>query len=169
MTHDAFGLGLHDLNNAGVYAIGDGDESALAAAMRDAGLPVRWLPGGETFLWTSEGDFARGFGPQLRVSRVDLDGVRDKRTLLARLAAQLDFPPGFGGNWDALSDNLRDLQWLPAAAGHALFFDHVDALRSQPGKDFDTLLQILDEASQYWAGQDVPMWAFLSTHESPLA
>ncbi|GAB3059964.1 barstar family protein [Stenotrophomonas tumulicola] len=142
MTHDAFGLGLHDLNNAGVYAIGDGDESALAAAMRDAGL---------------------------RVSRVDLDGVRDKRTLLARLAAQLDFPPGFGGNWDALSDNLRDLQWLPAAAGHALFFDHVDALRSQPGKDFDTLLQILDEASQYWAGQDVPMWAFLSTHESPLA
>lgn len=142
MTHDAFGLGLHDLNNAGVYAIGDGDESALAAAMRDAGL---------------------------RVSRIDLDGVRDKRTLLARLAAQLDFPPGFGGNWDALADNLRDLQWLPAAAGHALFFDHVDALRSQPGKDFDTLLQILDEASQYWASQDVPMWAFLSAHESPLA
>lgn len=31
---------------------------------------VRWLPGGETFLWTSEGDFARGFGPALRAARI---------------------------------------------------------------------------------------------------
>ncbi|MFY3386061.1 esterase-like activity of phytase family protein [Paracidovorax sp. MALMAid1276] len=30
---------------------------------------VRWLPGGTTFLWTSEGDFARGFGPALRATR----------------------------------------------------------------------------------------------------
>ena len=30
---------------------------------------VRWLPGGTAFLWTSEGDFTRGFGPQLRASR----------------------------------------------------------------------------------------------------
>lgn len=30
---------------------------------------VRWLPGGTDFLWSSEGDFARGFGPALRVSR----------------------------------------------------------------------------------------------------
>ncbi|WP_298209359.1 esterase-like activity of phytase family protein [Acidovorax sp.] len=30
---------------------------------------VRWLPGGQAFLWTSEGDFARGFGPALRTTR----------------------------------------------------------------------------------------------------
>lgn len=30
---------------------------------------VRWLPGGETFLWTSEGDFGRGFGPALRAAQ----------------------------------------------------------------------------------------------------
>jgi hypothetical protein len=30
---------------------------------------VRWLPGSDTLLWTSEGDFARGFGPALRASR----------------------------------------------------------------------------------------------------
>ena len=136
MTHDAFGLGLHDLNNAGVYAIGEGDEAALAAAMRDAGLLVR---------------------------RVDLEGVADKRTLLARLAAQLNFPAGSGGNWDALSDNLRDLSWLGAAGGHALFLDRIDALRAQDAASFDTLLEILDEASQYWAEQDLPLWAFLSS------
>ncbi|HRL99620.1 MAG TPA: esterase-like activity of phytase family protein [Acidovorax sp.] len=35
---------------------------------------VRWLPGGESFLWASEGDFARGFGPALRATRA-ADGV----------------------------------------------------------------------------------------------
>ena len=32
---------------------------------------VRWLPGTGQFLWTSEGDFARGFGPQLRAAWAD--------------------------------------------------------------------------------------------------
>ena len=40
MSHDDFGLGLHDINNAGVYAIDSDDIGALAAAMRDAGLKV---------------------------------------------------------------------------------------------------------------------------------
>lgn len=38
---------------------------------------VRWLPGGQHFLWTSEGDFARGFGPQLRENQADGAAVRD--------------------------------------------------------------------------------------------
>jgi guanyl-specific ribonuclease Sa/RNAse (barnase) inhibitor barstar len=134
MSHDDFGLGLHDINNAGVYAIDSDDIGALAAAMRDAGL---------------------------KVIRIDLEGVADKRTLLARLAAQLDFPAGFGGNWDALSDNLRDLQWLPAN-GYALFLADVDALRAATQKDFDTLLDVMDEASRDWVGRDVPFWVFLS-------
>lgn len=137
MSHDDFGLGLHDINNAGVYAIDSGDIDALAAAMRDAGL---------------------------HISRIDLQGVADKRTLLARLAAQLDFPTGFGGNWDALSDNLRDLQWLPGA-GHALFLADVDVLRASAAKEFETLLDILDEASRDWVSRDVPFWVFLSQRD----
>lgn len=31
---------------------------------------VRWLPGARSFLWTSEGDFSRSFGPALRSARV---------------------------------------------------------------------------------------------------
>ncbi len=89
------------------------------------------------------------------------EGVADKRTLLARLAAQLDFPAGFGGNWDALSDNLRDLQWLPAN-GYALFLADVDTLRASTQKDFDTLLDVMDETSRDWVGRDVPFWVFLS-------
>lgn len=38
---------------------------------------VRWLPGAQQFVWTSEGDFGRGFGPRLRVSAADGTAVRD--------------------------------------------------------------------------------------------
>ena len=37
---------------------------------------VRWLPGGKQFLWSSEGDFSRGFGPQLRENALDGAFVR---------------------------------------------------------------------------------------------
>ncbi|MCW6027288.1 barstar (barnase inhibitor) [Stenotrophomonas rhizophila] len=138
MTHDGFELGLHDINNAGIYAIGNDDVAPLSAAMRDAGL---------------------------RVIQIDLDGCHDKRTLLMRLAARLDFPTGFGGNWDALTDNLRDLAWLPAN-GYALFFSDADALRSDAGADFDTLLDVLDEASRYWSDSNVPFWAFVALRDA---
>ena len=38
---------------------------------------LRRLPGTTRFLWSSEGDFSRGFGPQLRESRLDGTPVRD--------------------------------------------------------------------------------------------
>ncbi|WP_442867043.1 esterase-like activity of phytase family protein [Acidovorax sp. GBBC 3334] len=37
---------------------------------------VRWLPGGRSLLWTSEGDFARGFAPALRENGADGAAVR---------------------------------------------------------------------------------------------
>ncbi|MCC7635220.1 barstar family protein [Stenotrophomonas rhizophila] len=141
MNHDGFEMGLHDINNAGVYAIGNDDVGPLSAAMRDAGL---------------------------RVVQIDLDGCRDKRTLLMRIATRLDFPSGFGGNWDALTDSLRDLAWLPAN-GYALFFTDADALRAQAAADFDTLLDVLDEASGSWSENSVPFWAFVALQDADVA
>lgn len=137
MNHDGFELGLDDINNAGVYAISNDDIGPLSAAMRDAGL---------------------------RTATIDLGGCHDKRTLLARLAAQLDFPSGFGGNWDALSDSLRDLSWLKAN-GYALFFSDADGLKEAAEKEFDTLLDVLAEVSEAWSQQDVPFWAFVALNE----
>lgn len=45
---------------------------------------VRWLPGGASLIWTSEGDFARGYGPALRESRAD-----------GAAAREYALPPGF--------------------------------------------------------------------------
>lgn len=48
---------------------------------------VRWLPGGGSFLWTSEGDFGRGFGPALHTAR-SVDGA-----LLREYALPASFQP----------------------------------------------------------------------------
>ncbi len=133
MSDSGFDMGLDDVAQAGIYAVAPGDLGGLAAAARDAGL---------------------------KVLRVDLEGCSDKRTLLLRIATQLDFPPGRGRNWDALSDALRDLSWLPAN-GYAVLFGEAAGLRQANEDDFGTLLDVLSEASVRWAEDNVPFWAFL--------
>lgn len=137
MTDSGFDLGLGDARQAGVFFVTSGDLDSLAAAGRDAGLLVR---------------------------RLDLSGCENKVSLLLRIATQLDFPDSTGRNWDALSDNLRDLSWL-AAPGYVLLLDQGTELRDRDEASFDTLLDILDEAAQAWAAQDVPFWSFLALAE----
>ncbi|WP_411834736.1 barstar family protein [Pseudoxanthomonas mexicana] len=137
MSDSGFDLGLDDPARAGVFLITHDDLAPLATAARDAGL---------------------------RATRIDLQDCRDKSTLLLRIATALDFPAGLGRNWDGLADCLQDLSWLPAA-GHALLLGHAGDLRRDREADFDTLLDILDEASRSWAGAQRPFWAFVSLAE----
>ena len=137
MTDSGFELGLDDASRAGVFFVTGDDIATLDMAARDAGLLAR---------------------------RIDLQGCGDKATLLLRLYVALDVPAGGGRNWDALSDQLRDLSWLPAP-GYALLFDAARDLRDADETSFDTLLEVLDEATQAWAGGDVPFWSFLALPE----
>ena len=137
MTDSGFDLGLEDPTRAGVFFVSGDDIATLAAAAQDAGLLAR---------------------------RIDLLGCTDKRALLLRMALALDFPATSGHNWDALSDSLRDLSWLPAK-GYVLLFEGAGGMRSADEGDFDMLLSILDEASADWTGRDVPFWAFLALRD----
>ena len=137
MSDSGFDPGLADPARAGVFFVTEDDLGPLAAVGRDAGLLAR---------------------------RIDLRGCTGKAILMLRLASALDFPAGSGRNWDALSDQLRDLSWLPAQ-GYALLFDAASDLRDGDETSFDTLLEVLDEAAQAWADEDVPFWAFLALPE----
>jgi len=137
VSESGFELGLDDATRAGVYFVTGEDIGTLDMAARDAGLLVR---------------------------RIDLRDCGNKATLLLRIATALDFPPG-GRNWDALSDRLRDLGWLPAS-GYTLLFEDAADLRDASEADFDTLLNLLDEAVRDWAQRDTPFWAFLALPES---
>jgi len=134
MTTSGFDIGLDDASQAGVYEADAADLPALAAAARDAGLLVR---------------------------RIELDGCRDKQTLLLRIGAVLDLPAGWGRNWDALMDALRDLEWLPAP-GYALMFDAAGQCQAHCPHELETLVGVLQEASAWWAGAGVPFWAFIA-------
>lgn len=138
MSESGFEMGLSDPSRAGVYFTANDDLDTLAAGARDAGLQVR---------------------------RFDLAGCRDKATLLLRMANGLDFPSGYGSNWDALSDGLRDLSWLPAP-GYALLFGGAGQLRDAAPTAFNMLCSILEEASVEWARNGQPFWAFLALPDS---
>jgi hypothetical protein len=137
VSDSGFDLGLDDAHRAGVFFVTADDIATLDMAARDAGLLTR---------------------------RVDLADCANKATLMLRLAVALDFPPGTGRNWDAASDRLRDLAWLPAA-GYALLFDAAKGLRDADETSFDTLLEVLEEAAGDWAAREVPFWAFLALPE----
>ena len=138
MSESGFDLGLDDPSKAGVYFVTNDDLRTIGMGARDANLQVR---------------------------SVDLRGCKTKATLLLRLSIALDTPTGSSRNWDALSDQLSDLSWLPAS-GYALLFDDASNLRDADEASFDTLLDILQEAASTWAGRDIPFWAFLALAES---
>ena len=137
MSESGFDLGLSDPSRAGVFLVAGDDLATLDVLTRDAGL---------------------------RSWRIDLGDCRNKSTLLLRIATMLEFPGTFGRNWDALSDGLRDLSWLPAG-GYALLFEGGGDLRRADPASFDTLLDILGEASREWATRDVAFWAFVALPE----
>jgi hypothetical protein len=134
-------LDLTHADDGGVYFVDAADFDALAAAAKQG---------------------------KLYVCRANLEGCHDKGDLLMRLAAALKLPAGFGQNWDALVDSLRDLGWLHGV-GHALLLDHANDLRQAAAKDFDTLLGILHEAASFAIGQNRPFFAFLSLPEHPIS
>ncbi|PPU41042.1 barstar family protein [Xanthomonas arboricola] len=135
MSAGDFTLDLSDPQQSGVYQADTDDLDTMAALARDAGL---------------------------HILRVDLASCSDKHRLLMRLATQLDFPASFGRNWDALSDALRDLAWLPASQGYALLIDGADALARTAPNDRNTLLDILDEAATAWAARGQTFAAFVA-------
>lgn len=96
------------------------------------------------------------------VFRASLAGCTDSGEVLARLGEQLNFPQWYGQNWDALADCLTDLSWRQAE-GYVLILEQLGDFRAAGDEDFDTLIEILSDASASWSVMGIPFWAFLVT------
>jgi RNAse (barnase) inhibitor barstar len=123
---------LSDAGQAGIYQL-PADDAALEAAAADS-------------------DFASW--------RVDLAGVRGKQELLDAIARDLAFPEWFGSNWDALEDCLTDLAWC-VASGYLLILENAAGFAAANPEEFETALEVLDAAAEYWYDEDVPFWVFV--------
>jgi len=123
---------LIDSGRAGIYQLPP-DVGALEAAAADS-------------------DFA--------LWRVDLGAVRSKQDLLDAIARELAFPDWFGSNWDALEDCLTDLSWC-VASGYVLILTNAGGFAEAASEDFETALEVLDGAAEYWYDEDVPFWVLV--------
>jgi RNAse (barnase) inhibitor barstar len=104
---------------------------------------------------------AAATGLRFAVFSVSLAGCTEADEVLARLGEGLQFPSWFGQNWDALADCLTDFSWREAPPGFMLVLEQLSEFRAAGDKDFDTLIEILSDASASWSGRGIPFWAFL--------
>lgn len=101
---------------------------------------------------------------------IDLDcrPASDKTKLMLQAARAFDLPSHFGSNWDALADCVMDLSWTPGLRWVVLVRG-LESLRASEPDSYRTLLDILIEASEYWAAQEQPFIVFLTEDCGPEA
>jgi hypothetical protein len=101
--------------------------------------------------WPSPADLARQ-GLEL----LDLDAARvaSEGELLEELARVFRFPDYFGGNWDAVEECLRDLEWFPAR-GYVLRVLGAEALWERLPAAAGRLVESWLVCAEEWARQGI--------------
>jgi RNAse (barnase) inhibitor barstar len=102
------------------------------------------------------------------VLRVDLASARNKDEMLAAVGHTLRFPEWFGRNWDALTDCLLDMGWLPAT-GYVIILDHCDGIHGRAEADFVMLMRIFQDAAATWREDEVPFWCLVDMQADGIA
>lgn len=97
----------------------------------------------------------------LRFFRIDLRNVNDKTRFLRKIARALKFPAYFGMNWDALSDSITDMSWMPAA-GYVLFLANYRSFEQTNAVDIRIIRQILDSSAEFWKQKQVRFYIILA-------
>ena len=101
-----------------------------------------------------------------RVVVLDRAPVVDKPTLLHACYQSGQYPAGFGFNWDALVDALRDLSWLEPAAGIAILWRHPDVLESRDPATAATFREVVEEAAGERAAAGYPLLRVIQSRGS---
>lgn len=90
--------------------------------------------------------------------------IRNKDALFEALNRTMKFPAYFGGNWDALEECLRDLEWSPAE-GYVILFEEPMYLFEASCDVFVTFLEVVIAVSVEWATDRVPFYLILTNGE----
>jgi len=99
---------------------------------------------------------ARGY----QFLHLDCRSVSDKMTFMGEAKITFSLPEYFGENWDALTDCLMDLSWLPGLRW-VLLIEGMERLWALDPESYRIALEILREASTYWEEQERPFIVLL--------
>lgn len=126
------------------------------------------------YLFTDEiaiGDM-QGTAEQSNFGFFYLDGeyisnVHDFCSLSKRI---IKFPPESGENLNSFLDCLRDLDyWHPNKRGHVIFFDKFEVFAGNDRLNFEYSLDALQQATEFWAETETPLFVFLRGEKGELA
>jgi len=92
--------------------------------------------------------------------------IEKKEQFLNHAAVAMKFPSHFGNNWDAFYDCLTDLDWVETE-GYLIYFDHTDAFASHHESQLETVVELFQDAVDYWKGEGKPMLVVLSGANAP--
>ena len=103
-----------------------------------------------------------------KIFQVDLTGLKSKTAVLNQLGQSLRFPDYYGENFDALHDCLTDPDsWQGKTGAHTVL--RIDGLQTLQGADpeaCDTLLEILQSATEAWRREGKSFWILLDVEHS---
>ena len=92
----------------------------------------------------------------MHISGRDLTG---KQAILKALSSALFFPDYFGFNWDAAEECLSDLGWYGGPV--VLLIDSTETPARMAPDAWQTLLDLLSDAADFWKAQGRPFVVFL--------
>jgi RNAse (barnase) inhibitor barstar len=92
--------------------------------------------------------------------------IEKKEQFLNHAEVAMKFPDHFGGNWDAFYDCLTDFEWIDAQ-GYVIYFDHTDAFAAHHVSQLETVLELFQDAVDFWADEGKPMVVLLSGDHAP--
>jgi hypothetical protein len=84
------------------------------------------------------------------IARLDGSKMVDSYGVFEEFSKTLKFPAYFGWNWPALSDCIRDLDWIPADR-YLLLIENPSLLLRSEAEERDVLFRILAQAGNDWA------------------
>ena len=87
--------------------------------------------------------------------------IEKKEQFLNHAAVAMKFPAHFGNNWDAFYDCLTDMDWVDAD-GYAIYFDHTDAFANHHESQLETVVELFQDAVDFWKGEGKSMLVLLS-------
>ena len=92
--------------------------------------------------------------------------IERKEQFLNHAAVAMKFPSHFGNNWDAFYDCLTDMDWVDAE-GYVIYFDHTDSFSGHHESQLETVIELFQDAVDFWKGEGRAMMVLLSGQQAP--
>lgn len=96
--------------------------------------------------------------------------IEKKEQFLNHAAVAMKFPADSGKNWDAFYDSITDMEWFDdnkTGAGYVIYFDHTDSFAAHHESQLETVIELFQDAVDYWKSEGKTMVVMLSGNHAP--